>query len=107
MPLLQIVYTSALVDDDPAVIAAMQESSQRINELRNITGMLLLSTGTVLQVLEGEEDNVLKTFRAIESDMRHQHVHVLSRNKVPARQFASLPMGFSAVSSSGFGDFPF
>jgi hypothetical protein len=61
----------------------------------------------VLQVLEGEEEAVLKTFRSIERDKRHDHVHVLTKNCVATREFASWSMGFSEFSDSQFDSDPF
>jgi hypothetical protein len=41
------------------------------NKRNSITGVLLYSKGTFVQVLEGEEEIVGSTFRKIEGDPRH------------------------------------
>jgi hypothetical protein len=97
MSLIQVIYTSCLLKNDPDVISPILVSSQRINEARNITGMLLLANSAVLQVLEGEEEAVLKTFRSIERDKRHDHVHVLTKNCVATRSIWRKRNHFSAI----------
>jgi hypothetical protein len=104
MSLIQLTYTSTLFDDDPAAQAAIFNTSQTNNRSRNVTGMLLYARGIVLQVLEGENGQVSKTFRAIEQDARHRNVFVLSRQVVADRQFESWAMGFRQLTEMELGD---
>jgi hypothetical protein len=107
MPLIQLIYTSCLLKYDPHVISPILVLSQQINSARKITGMLLLAKSAVLEVLEGEEDAVLRTFRSIERDKRHDHVCVLTKNNLVTREFASWTLGFSEFSDSQFDSDPF
>jgi hypothetical protein len=94
MALIQLIYTSTLVDDGPDVMVDIHQTARRKNKLHDITGMLLCANGGILQVLEGEDADVSKTFRSIELDKRHNDVFVISKTKVIERQFATWDMGF-------------
>jgi hypothetical protein len=93
MALVQLMYTSNLVQDEPAVLVAILETARRINTARGITGMLLHANESILQVLEGEEVEVVKTFQSIEFDPRHNDVYLLSQQGIAQRQFAFWSMG--------------
>jgi hypothetical protein len=100
MALFQLLYMSSLVGDGPQVLPAILEASIRNNKQRGITGMMLYADGNVTQVLEGEKDTVLKTFRAIQSDARHRGLFVLIEQDIGSRQFASWSMGFKQLSAA-------
>jgi hypothetical protein len=98
MQLFQLIYMSSLVTDQPALLPSILEASVRNNKQNGITGMMLYVDGNVLQVLEGEREIVLKTFRAIEADPRHKGIFVLIEQEVASRQFAAWSMGFRHLS---------
>ena len=100
MALIQLIYTSRLVDNGPDVIAAILQTSRRTNKSHNITGMLLCAKGGVLQVLEGEDAVVSELYRSIELDKRHNNLFLLSKTEVTKRQFASWDMGFRRLSQT-------
>jgi len=106
MPLFQMIYMSSLVTQSPAILPAILEAAVRNNKSRAITGMLLYADGSVLQVLEGEKDLVLKTFAAIEADKRHDGIFVLIEHEIATRQFASWSMGFKQLSRSDLEKLP-
>ncbi|MET3139837.1 hypothetical protein AAKU61_004219 [Undibacterium sp. GrIS 1.2] len=94
MALIQLVYTSSLVNNAPEVMADILQTARSINKLRKITGMLLCANGGILQVLEGDDADVSKTYRSIEFDERHDDIFLLSKAEVAERQFATWDMGF-------------
>ena len=104
--LLQLVYMSSLVTDEPEILPAILDVSVRNNRRRNITGMMLYADGNILQVLEGEKDALLKTFRSIELDARHRGIFVLIEKEIAARQFASWSMGFRQLTKAVLEKFP-
>jgi hypothetical protein len=104
--MFQIVYMSSLVADSPELLPAILEVAVRNNKRNSITGMMLYADGNVMQVLEGERDVVLKTFKAIESDPRHSGIFVLIEQDVAARQFASWSMGFKQLSEADLKSIP-
>ena len=100
MALIQLIYTSRLIDNGSNVIAAILQTSRRKNKLHNITGMLLCANNGVLQVLEGEDACVSELYRSIELDKRHNDIFLLSKTEVTKRQFASWDMGFRRLSET-------
>jgi hypothetical protein len=106
MAFFQILYMSSLSTDAPEALSAILASSVRNNKRRGITGMMLYGDGAVIQVLEGEKDAVLQTFRAIQSDSRHSGVFVVIEQEIASRQFASWSMGFRQLSKSDLERFP-
>lgn len=94
MALFQLIYMSSLVADEFDALPTILDTAVRNNKQRDITGMLLYADGNILQVLEGEKDVLLKTFRSIQLDVRHHGVFVLIEEEIAARQFASWSMGF-------------
>ena len=104
MALIQLIYTSRLVDNGPDVIAAILQTSRRTNKLHNITGMLLCANSGVLQVLEGEDAYVGELYRSIELDKRHNDIFLVSKTEVTKRQFAAWDMGFRRLSETEIGN---
>lgn len=100
MPLLQIIYMSSLVDNDETHIPSILESARRNNAQNQITGMLLYSNGTFMQVLEGVPELVKATFDAIRRDARHFNIFTLDELPVNQRHFASWSMGYHRVTGS-------
>jgi hypothetical protein len=97
---------SSLVTDEPGILPAILDSSIRNNKRNNITGMMLYSDGNVMQVLEGDRDVVLKTFKSIQLDPRHSGIFVLIQGEIAARNFASWSMGFRQISKADMEKFP-
>ncbi len=104
MALTQWIYTSTLVHGGLDVIAPILETARRVNALRSVTGMLLHANGYILQVLEGEETEVQKTFQSIEMDTRHRSVFLLSRQTIAERQFGAWTMGLRDLSHADVQD---
>lgn len=73
----------------------------RYNNARNgITGLLLYTADSFIQVLEGPEEAVGKTFDAIRKDPRHRDITVLIRDRIEARSFPGWAMGYETRPSA-------
>jgi hypothetical protein len=98
MSITQLIYVSTSVRElDAEELRRILDSSVRHNATTKITGMLLYSHGSFMQVLEGTEAAVAEAMLRIEKDPRHHCICILSRSKVPAREFGQWSMGFRGV----------
>lgn len=100
MKLVQLIYLSELVGRDETSLGPILSASVRRNTAADITGMLLYSQGTFLQVLEGEEAAVEATYQRIVQDRRHHNAVLLSSEPIAQRQFADWRMGFRHLSEA-------
>lgn len=98
MALSQLIYVSTAYQEfGDQVLERILDSSIRNNRQAGVTGMLLYSKGSFMQVLEGAPEAVDETFARIELDPRHHGVFVLSKEAVERRDFAGWSMGFRRV----------
>jgi hypothetical protein len=67
------------------------------NAENDVTGVLLYSDGTFIQVLEGEADNVDQVFESISNDKRHKNLIKLVDSNLHKKHFPDWNMGFAAV----------
>jgi len=111
-PLYHLGYVSTETSPfSQAQLLALLDDARRVNDERNVTGLLLYREGSFYQVLEGEEAAVRATFKGIEQDPRHTAVRVLFIGQTEAREFADWQMGFLNLDGvnietlSGFSDF--
>src|SRR4051812_16643013 len=75
------------------------------NKIHNITGMLLYSQGTFMQVIEGEKADVERTFKAIELDLRHKNIIKLITGTIDKRNFPDWNMAFASVDNHTLREF--
>ena len=71
--------------------------SRKNNLAANVTGVLLYFNGSIIQVLEGEKQDVLKLYNRISTDPRHVQVMPLYMKEIDERSFAEWSMGFSTI----------
>ncbi len=76
------------------------------NTMNNVTGMLLYKDGSFMQVLEGEEAAITKTFDRIGKDSRHRGIIILCKEKADSRSFDGWSMGFRSVNNADLKDIP-
>ena len=67
------------------------------NNRQKLTGVLIYSGGTFIQVLEGEESSIDQIFGVIEQDSRHKNVLKLLDEIVTERTFPDWSMGFTSL----------
>jgi hypothetical protein len=91
--LRQLLYissgTSGSTGDN---LASILFQSRRNNAERRLTGLLWTDGSRFLQVLEGDNAEVQKTFDRIQADDRHRAVVILHDRAVPARTFGAWSM---------------
>ena len=72
---------------------SIQRVSRKRNPAMGISGLLAYSSGTFVQVLEGEQANVETLYGQLQSDPRHSNLEVLHRGETAERLYASWGMG--------------
>lgn len=100
--MIQLAYVSStrgllIADDIVNILIASREK----NGNRAITGMLLYKDGNVLQILEGDESQVIQLFEVIKKDERHSGIIKLYQKSIEARDFPEWTMGFHNLSAEG------
>lgn len=94
----RIIYCSQATHDfSPDELLALLDLSRRSNETCGLSGMLLYSSQSFLQVLEGETPQLRATYDRILVDTRHTSLRLLLDAEVPAPLFPDWTMGFEHV----------
>jgi hypothetical protein len=106
MSFSQLIYVSTLQAHEEHGLKAILESSVRLNQLSGITGMLLYYKGGLLQVLEGDQAEVMDTYARICNDKRHCNITDFGISEVPHRRFGQWLMGFKHISDREITNFP-
>ncbi|WP_087024816.1 BLUF domain-containing protein [Thaumasiovibrio subtropicus] len=78
------------------------------NQAEGISGVLLYSGETFIQLFEGEATSVARLWLRIKADCRHEEIVLLERSVSQKRIFGGWAMGFVRVSpqvSEGFCDY--
>ncbi|WP_374499424.1 BLUF domain-containing protein [Zoogloea sp.] len=95
MPLVQLIYVSSACRDlSENELYDILESSIRHNTQQGITGVLLYTNGSFMQVIEGEEAAIEETYSRICDDDRHKGIFLLSKEAIAKRDFPRWAMGF-------------
>jgi hypothetical protein len=98
--MLQLIYIStASKSPSETELVDLLEQARTGNLLKNITGMLLYSNSTYLQVLEGEAHDVLGLYDAICKDPRNEGHVILRESDISVRDFPDWSMGFENLES--------
>lgn len=94
----QLLYVSALARGvAPVVIPEVLDKSRSNNARDGLTGLLLFTGSSFLQILEGAEDTVERAVARIGQDPRHSRLMVLLDRTVAERSFADWTMGYRVV----------
>lgn len=92
--LVRLMYASRAAESVGAEeLAAILRQSRRNNPLHGVTGLLCLSGGIFLQVLEGGRAQVNALYHRIGADPRHRDVMLLTYDEIEERRFAGWSMG--------------
>ena len=100
-----IVYVSSaykLLNDDQ--LLNILTAARKNNTERDVTGILLYSEGTFMQVLEGHADDVSYIFSKIAGDARHKNIITLVDDHIDNKTFADWSMGFSTLRADKLND---
>ncbi|AMR27912.1 hypothetical protein A0257_12990 [Hymenobacter psoromatis] len=96
-----LVYQSyATVPFGDVQLAKLLTQSRAFNAAHGLTGVLLYSHGTIVQLLEGSEANVRAVFGRIVHDPRHTNIIKLADGPAAHRLFTQWSMGFRASNSA-------
>ncbi len=107
MDFYRILYSSkasdAMKSSDVMNIIA---TAQAFNKTADVTGMLLFIEDGFIQYLEGAEETVVKLYKKIAQDSRHQDCKVLLQGPSgeKERSFASWNMGLKIITDQDFQD---
>lgn len=97
--LVRLIYCSrAVTAVDAEELAAILKVSRANNARDGITGVLCLSEGFFIQVLEGGRAAVNRLYHRIVIDGRHGEVTLLGYQEIPERRFAGWAMGQANMS---------
>lgn len=72
-------------------------NSRQHNAALNISGVLLYSEGTFIQVLEGRDGVIDALYSRIQADRRHKNVMKLIDEPITEKSFAQWLMGFAVT----------
>ncbi len=86
-------------------LLAILQISRHNNTSRGLTGMLLYSEGSFIQLLEGEEENLDTTYHSILTDPRHKNVIKMLEGESDKRVFPEWSMGFKAATAQELKEF--
>jgi hypothetical protein len=93
--MIQLFYIStATKEPSESELISLLGQAKLKNSHKHITGMLLYSNQTYLQVLEGEEKDVREIYRAICKDTRNEAPVILQESQILVRAFPEWSMGF-------------
>ena len=102
-PLYHLVYhsvaTTFLGEPELGQILAR---SRAWNLSHGLTGVLLFSAGSIMQVLEGSREEVQYIFDRISLDARHANVVKLADGPIARRQFEQWSMAFKVVEPEAY-----
>ena len=91
----QLIYSSrcSVTSGMTSILREIVAASERKNSSDRITGFLLFDKIQFMQILEGDRDDVDRSFERISQDARHDRVILLHRRDVPTRAFPEWGMG--------------
>ena len=92
--MIRLLYCSqAKSDFSEEVLKEILLISRKNNSAAGITGVLVHGGGMFMQVLEGPEQNVLRTYMKILDDKRHTDSRIIQISPIKERMFDNWTMG--------------
>lgn len=88
-----------------ADLAGILEKARQNNTSMGVTGLLLYHDGSILQILEGDEDTVKSLYTTIAKDSRHRNIIKMVTGTCDERHFPDWSMGFKAVTDTEWDEF--
>jgi Sensors of blue-light using FAD len=92
MALIQLIYSSRPFGFDQSVLDGILLIARRNNARNDVSGALICRADLYLQMLEGPEDAVVKTYNAILRDDRHLEVKIRVKQPIDERMFGAWAM---------------
>jgi hypothetical protein len=98
----QLIYASASVRPFRASdLYEMLTTARKFNGDHDITGMMIYHARSILQVLEGPDEEIDALFLRIRRDPRHTALRLIARSTLPSKEFESWPMGLVSDAKKG------
>jgi len=95
---LRLIYASqATTDFSPEQLVDLLATSRSNNDRDGLSGMLLYSSQSFLQLLEGDDEVLRSAFDRISADDRHENVRILMQAEAPGPMFPDWNMGFEHI----------
>jgi hypothetical protein len=99
-PMIHLIYASVASQDFKTdQLTDILQQAREANERVGLTGILLYSDGSFVQVLEGEPSNIDQLYQKLLLDKRHTQLTVIIREPIAKRSFGGWSMGFSSLST--------
>ena len=92
-----IVYVSTMINTSLSVIKDLSVKFEKTNNINGITGLLLFSSGIVMQYIEGEPSKIDTLFSNIKNDNRHYNIIKLLDEEIHSKIFKDWGMKFKNV----------
>ncbi|HEX8496752.1 MAG TPA: BLUF domain-containing protein [Actinomycetales bacterium] len=103
--MIRVIYCSQATHDvSPDELVDLLALSRRNNTAAGLSGLLLYTSQSFLQVLEGESGPLLRTYDAILKDSRHTNLRLLQQVEASAPLFPDWSMGFEHVDDEDLED---
>ncbi|MEO5977941.1 MAG: BLUF domain-containing protein [Chryseolinea sp.] len=80
------------------------KKSRSNNLALKVTGLLLYHEGSIIQILEGEEEVVRALYDKIRLDSRHKSMIKMLDKSISDRSFADWSMGFKQISDDDWSE---
>lgn len=98
MSLIQLIYSSknTIKTSNQSQLSQLRDilvKTRHNNTRDHVTGFLIADHAHFFQILEGEREQVLQTYRRIEKDPRHSDIKLIQVREVEGRYFAEWAMG--------------
>lgn len=81
-------------------LKTLYSKARKNNIKNNITGILIYDNRNFLQVLEGNQESVVETFKRISLDSRHKNIFEIINTNIEQRIFEDYNFGFTIVNNS-------
>ena len=92
--MIRLLYCSQVKSDfSEEILKEILLTSRENNRRNRITGVLVHGGGLFMQVLEGPEQNVLRTYMKILDDKRHTDSRIIHITPIKDRLFENWTMG--------------
>jgi len=97
MPLHELVYLSLAEHPmSDGELCELLTNARAYNDAHGITGVLIYRDREFMQLIEGEQADVMALYAHIEHDRRHTQVHCMWEGPIQARSCQGWLMGFAA-----------
>jgi hypothetical protein len=101
----RIIYCSqSTIDFSPEELVELLEAARERNAGSELSGMLLYSSQSFLQMLEGDLIALEETYNRISADDRHSSLRLLMDTQISSRLFPDWTMGFTHVDEDELAD---